>query len=48
MLQNKQPANILAATDFNIDLSLIFFKNDLMYWHNVMRINYTTYDVQQA
>jgi hypothetical protein len=48
MLQNEQPANILAATDFDIDLSSIFFKNDLMYRHSVMRINYTTYDVRRA
>lgn len=38
----------MSATDLNIDLNLIFFKNDFMYQHNIMRINYTTYDVRRA
>lgn len=29
-------------------LNSIYFKNDLLYTHNIMRINYTTYDVRRA
>lgn len=29
-------------------ISSIYFKNDVMYQHNVLRINYTTYDVRRA
>ena len=30
------------------ELDKLFFKNDCLYKHNVMRINYTTYDVRRA
>ena len=36
------------SEDFEVDPNLIFFKNDLVYRHNIMRINYTTYDVRRA
>jgi hypothetical protein len=48
-LQNasEQPAE-LPDPDVDVDVNLIFFKNDLVYKHNVLRINYTTYDVRRA
>lgn len=30
------------------ELNSMYFKNDLLYTHNVMRINYTTYDIRRA
>lgn len=29
------------------DIDHLYFKNDHIYWHNIMRINYTTYNVRQ-
>lgn len=34
--------------DEDLDLDSIFFNKDMMYRHNVMRINYTTYDVRRS
>jgi hypothetical protein len=48
MLENERSEGTSPGAEFNIDLDLIFFKNDLIYRHNVMRINYTTYDVRRA
>jgi hypothetical protein len=47
MLQSEPPAD-LPGSDFDADVNLIFFKNDLVYRHNVLTINYTTYDVRRA
>lgn len=47
MLQDEQPTDF-PDPNFNIDVNLIYLKNDLMYGHNVMRINYTTYDVRRS
>jgi hypothetical protein len=47
MLQSELPAD-LPGPDFGADANLIFFKNDLVYRHNVLTINYTTYDVRRA
>lgn len=42
----------LVRTKTNTDAILqhdkIFFKNNMLYQHNIMRINYTTYDVRRA
>lgn len=32
----------------HVDLDSIFFNKDTMYRHNIMRINYTTYDVRRG
>lgn len=32
----------------DLDPDTIYFKNDTMYRHNIMRTNYTTYDVRRA
>lgn len=45
MLESKQSTG---PPDFDVDVNSIFFKNDLMYRHNVLTINYTTYDVRRA
>ncbi|RDB18149.1 hypothetical protein Hypma_000656 [Hypsizygus marmoreus] len=34
-----------SESDIGINVDNIFFNKDLMYRHNIMRINYTTYDV---
>jgi hypothetical protein len=48
MLQSEQSEDASPHIKFDIDPNLIFFKDDLMYRHNIMRINYTTYDVRRA
>jgi hypothetical protein len=40
--------NGLPGVDVKADLDKLFFKKDRMYKHNIMRINYTTYDVRRA
>lgn len=47
MLQSEPSAD-LPGPNFDTDVNLIFFKNDLVYRHNVLTINYTTYDVRRA
>ncbi|RDB17006.1 hypothetical protein Hypma_002060 [Hypsizygus marmoreus] len=37
-----------AHPECDLDPSFLYFKKDTMFWHNVMRINYTTYDVRRA
>jgi hypothetical protein len=32
----------------DVDLNSVLFKNDRLYHHNIMRINYTTYDVRRS
>ncbi|RDB26818.1 hypothetical protein Hypma_005389 [Hypsizygus marmoreus] len=34
--------------DVSIDVNNIFISKDTMYGHNIMRVNYTTYDVRRA
>lgn len=34
--------------DVTLQRDKIFFKNNMLYQHNIMRINYTTYDVRRA
>ena len=48
MLQSEQSKDTSPHIKFDVDPNLIFFKDNLMYRHNVMRINYTTYDVRRA
>jgi hypothetical protein len=31
-----------------IDIQTIFFQGDVMYQHNIIQVNYTTYDIRQA
>jgi hypothetical protein len=31
-----------------IDIQTIFFQSNMMYQHNIIQVNYTTYDVRQA
>jgi hypothetical protein len=38
----------VSETNSTTDLDRLFFKKDSMYKHNIMRLNYTTYDVRRA
>lgn len=40
--------NIAPLLSGDLDLDSIFFNKDTMYRHNIMRINYTTYDVRRS
>jgi hypothetical protein len=31
-----------------VDIEAVFFQNNIMYQHNILRANYTMYDVQRA
>jgi hypothetical protein len=36
------------SSEHNTEIKTIYFKNDAMYHHNMLHINYTTYDVRRA
>jgi len=42
------PGTMAFSASTEPDVNHIFFKNERIYKHNIMRINYTTYDVRRA
>jgi hypothetical protein len=42
------PGGSRVEGDSSVELNHVIFKNDRLYKHNVMTINYTTYDVRRA
>jgi hypothetical protein len=43
-MQLEQPTDVLD----NVGPNSVLFKHDRLYHHNIMRINYTTYDIQPS
>ena len=42
------PGGTMSSLDNDTELDDIHFKGDSIYQHNIMRVNYTTYDVRRA
>jgi hypothetical protein len=47
-LSKLQGQSGIALASQDIDPNSVLFKNDRIYHHNIMRINYTTYDVRRS
>lgn len=47
-LEPRTPSGHSTEKTHEMELNSIYFKNDLLYKHNIMRINYTSYDIRRS
>ncbi|KAF8059028.1 hypothetical protein FPV67DRAFT_1426930 [Lyophyllum atratum] len=47
-IPDHQETTLSEAANFSLDAETVYFRRDLMYRHNLMRVNYTTYDARRA